>query len=191
MVKYLDAMEVDESSGFSKDAVLKLIEEKDRIERDIASFVAVLEQNSNIGMNGPLIDAEGFPRSDIDVYQKIEQGLHAIHAQVRESGDLPNWNEDVRGGDSFVRINFVAPGSPAAEAGLQVEDQFVEFGTLNANNYTSLQDVAQIVQNSVNTEIPIKVKRKTQFLRLRLTPKTWSGRGLLGCNIVPLENVER
>jgi 26S proteasome non-ATPase regulatory subunit 9 len=75
--------------------------------------------------------------------------------------------------------------------GLQVEDQLVQFGTLNAGNFETLQDVAKIVQHCVNKEIPITVRRKTRYMRMHLVPKTWSGRGLLGCNIVPLESVER
>merc|ERR1719430_371920 len=56
-------------------------------------------------MDDPLVDEEGFPRSDIDVYQvrharsnirskgndlisivaRIETGLHSLHAQARET----------------------------------------------------------------------------------------------------------
>jgi hypothetical protein len=44
--------------------------------------------------------------------QKIEGGLHTFHADVRQTGVLPEMEDEV-GGDPFVRINFVAPGSPA------------------------------------------------------------------------------
>ncbi|EUB62512.1 26S proteasome non-ATPase regulatory subunit 9 [Echinococcus granulosus] len=37
------------------------------IVNEINTYTAVLEGNRNVGMHGPLLDSEGFPRSDIDV----------------------------------------------------------------------------------------------------------------------------
>ncbi|BHF65062.1 26S proteasome non-ATPase regulatory subunit 9 [Sparganum proliferum] len=41
--------------------------ERKRIESEVAEFAEVLKSNQNVGMHGPLIDADGFPRSDIDI----------------------------------------------------------------------------------------------------------------------------
>ncbi|XP_075985476.1 26S proteasome non-ATPase regulatory subunit 9 [Anticarsia gemmatalis] len=59
-----------------RDAVLKLIEEKDRIEIAIREQTSILESN-NIGMHEPLVDAEDYPRNDIDVY-KVRHARHQI-----------------------------------------------------------------------------------------------------------------
>ena len=65
---------------------VQLMEKKEAIERDIKEFSEVLQtvsqvlsmsgskvtfcymQQAGVGMTGPLVDEEGFPRSDIDVY---------------------------------------------------------------------------------------------------------------------------
>lgn len=62
--------------GPSRDRVMKLIQDKDRIESEIREQTAVLETN-HVGMNDPLVDAEGFPRNDIDVY-KVRHARHRI-----------------------------------------------------------------------------------------------------------------
>merc|ERR1719430_1275600 len=79
------------------------MKQKDIIEEEIKALNEVLE-SQNVGMDDPLVDQEGFPRADIDVYQvrharsnirtkttdlkevmkKIEAGLLNIHAQARE-----------------------------------------------------------------------------------------------------------
>lgn len=75
--------------------------------------------------------------------------------------------------------------------GLQLEDAVIEFGSVNSKNFQSLQDVNKVVQASVNIAVRVKVLRSARVITLHLTPKAWSGRGLLGCNIVPVESVER
>ncbi|XP_026332757.1 26S proteasome non-ATPase regulatory subunit 9 [Hyposmocoma kahamanoa] len=92
------------ADGPARDKVLKLMEEKDRIESAIREQTVVLESN-NIGMQESLVDEQGFPRNDIDVYKvrharhliiclqndhkaimkRIEQGLAEVHSQL-----LPN-----------------------------------------------------------------------------------------------------
>lgn len=62
--------------GPSRDQVMKLIEEKDRIEREIREQTAILESN-NVGMHDSLVDSDGYPRSDIDVY-KVRHARHQI-----------------------------------------------------------------------------------------------------------------
>lgn len=86
-----------------KEQVLKLIEQKDKIERTISDCGRVLAANGNIGMTESLVDDSGFPRNDIDVYQvrqarnqiiclqndlkallkEIEQGLSEVHAEAK------------------------------------------------------------------------------------------------------------
>ena len=90
-------------------------------------------------MKGALVDREGFPRADIDIYavrtarQKVlclqndhkalmkllEKKLHQLHAEERErrgsTDELPS-NRTVPINSGFVRVNEVSPGSPAATA---------------------------------------------------------------------------
>ena len=94
-----------------------------------------------MGTKGPLIDHEGYPRADIDIYavrtarnkivclqndhkavmRSVEQKLHQLHAQDRERRDsqheLPsNQKTNVVTSQGFVKVNEVTQGSPAAIA---------------------------------------------------------------------------
>ena len=188
----------------------------------------MLLQNDNVGMNGPLVDAEGFPRNDIDVYQvrqarqqiicmqndhkelmkQIEEWLHKLHAEAKtEAMQLNNSSEDEQSSSSeaatatqqngalpsapvvplqvIVKVNLVSPDSPAETAGLRIDDEILQFGTINSTNFTNnLQEIGQLVQHMQNQRIALKVRRAQQQLDMILIPKPWSGRGLLGCNIV-------
>ncbi|XP_022086107.1 26S proteasome non-ATPase regulatory subunit 9-like [Acanthaster planci] len=193
--------------------VQELMDEKDSIEKEIKELFEVLESQGNVGMHGPLIDPEGYPRSDIDVYSvrtarhriiclqndhkalmvQIESSLHDLHAferqQREQGGSLPT-----NGAGSaaaalvpFARIDLVTEGSPAANAGLLVGDEIIEFGHVNTSNFKSMQDVAAVVQQNEGKLLTIVMLREGQGVQLSLKPQTWSGRGLLGCNIVPIK----
>ena len=46
-----------------------VVKAKHAIEAEIEAIVAELSSGNNPGTDGPLVDAEGFPRADIDVYR--------------------------------------------------------------------------------------------------------------------------
>lgn len=92
---------------------------------------------------------------------------------------------------AFAKVNFVSERSPAEDAGIRQDDFVLEFGSLNAENFKELTQIADIVKHRQNQQIQLKVRRDDRTHELTLVPKTWSGRGLLGCNIVVLEPNER
>ncbi|XP_072921674.1 26S proteasome non-ATPase regulatory subunit 9 [Hemitrygon akajei] len=194
--------------------VLQLVKKKDAIEAQIKAYYDILEGQSHAGMDEPLVDVEGYPRSDIDVYQvrtarhniiclqndhkalmkQIEEGLHQLHARDREKRRLDEaeahqerLQQESRVLPAFAKVDTVSPGSPASMSGLQVGDEIVEFGSVNTQNFQNLQNIAKVVQHSEGKPISITVTRNGQNVHLSLTPQRWSGRGLLGCNIVPLQ----
>lgn len=69
-----------------------------------------------------------------------------------------------------------------------VDDIITEFGSVHSDNFTSLHQIGQVVNNSVGKNISIVVLRNEAPVKLNLIPREWSGRGLLGCNIVQLED---
>lgn len=207
----VEDMETDDP--VTRENVLKLIERKDDIEKSLKELKDVLDTNK-VGMNDALVDQDGFPRQDIDVYQvrharhkiicfqndhkaimqEIELGLHKIHSQSGETAmDCPREEPVKKDLDSkpIAKVNFVNEESPASLAGLQVDDFILSFGTIKHENFKSLQDIGSVVQHSVGRKVPVVVRRGDSIHRLILTPKEWSGKGLLGCNIVPIEHVER
>ncbi|XP_067632699.1 26S proteasome non-ATPase regulatory subunit 9 [Eurosta solidaginis] len=206
----------------TKDLVLYLMSEKDKLESKIYEYGNILKNNGDVGIHGTLVDDNGFPRSDIDVYQvrqarqqiiclqndhkalmeEIEKNLHKLHAEAADDQSqalthkaavmhLEDY-EIVNAADVMpepmqiiVKVNLISPGSPAEDAGLRVGDEILEFGTINCTNFRNdINQIGNVVQHMQNQRIPLKVQRLSEQLDLIIIPKTWSGRGLLGCNIV-------
>uniref|UniRef100_A0A452TGB6 Nas2 N-terminal domain-containing protein n=1 Tax=Ursus maritimus TaxID=29073 RepID=A0A452TGB6_URSMA len=57
--------------------VQELIRRKEEIEAQIKANYDVLESQKGVGMNEPLVDCEGYPRSDVDLYQ-VRTARHNI-----------------------------------------------------------------------------------------------------------------
>ncbi|XP_075223830.1 26S proteasome non-ATPase regulatory subunit 9 [Lycorma delicatula] len=198
-----------------REKVLKMMDDKNKLETEIRMLQSVLEQNG-VGMDDPLVDNQGFPRNDIDVYRvrharhsiiclrndlkvvmkSIEEGLHLVHAATNGVGtadfNLNNSNNvnDVNT-EPIARIKAVLSDSPAFISGLQADDLVIEFGSVNSNNFKALEDISRVVQHSINSTVHLIIQRGHSRLPLQLCPKQWSGRGLLGCTILPVENIER
>uniref|UniRef100_A0A336MYW6 26S proteasome non-ATPase regulatory subunit 9 n=1 Tax=Culicoides sonorensis TaxID=179676 RepID=A0A336MYW6_CULSO len=195
-----------------REQVLKLIEEKDKIEAKINELGNVLRAN-NVGMTEPLTDSDDFPRNDVDVIavrqarheinclqndlkqliKVIEQGLEEIHSEGAHitSPKIPSdvaMQSAIVNRVPFIIVNLVSPNSPAAEAGIQVRDEIVEFGSINSENFLELGQIGELVKHSQNQNILLKVKRGRNIIDVTLVPKSWAGRGLLGCNVVPIDN---
>lgn len=199
----------------TREMTLDLIASRERMEDELKTLMEVLKSN-NVDLTESLIDQEGFPRSDIDVFQvrtarhriiclkndlkgmtkQIEDSLHNLHQQQREGLGLLNnisslLTEFDEGTIPFAKIGAVTDGSPADKAGLKCEDLILGFGSLRSSSFQNLQDVARIVQHSINRDISLCVRRSDKIVPLKLVPKPWTGQGLLGCVILPCDNVDR
>ncbi|EDW24139.1 GL23970 [Drosophila persimilis] len=212
----------------TKERLERLMAAKTQLEAQISKNGQILAANDNVGMTGPMIDAEGFPRNDIDIYQvrqarqtiiclqndhkelmnQIQKLLNQYHSEiattdpelVNRASALELDSERGLGGATIappdirpiVVVNLVSPSSPAEEAGLRVGDNICRFGSVNSNNFKGdLGQIGEVTRNMQNQNVQLKVMRGDQLLDLLLVPKAWSGRGLLGCNIVlPPESME-
>lgn len=94
----------------------------------------------------------------------------------------------------FAKIDAVAAHSPAQESGLQQGDLILQFGDLSletsGNTFAALADVVPAAAaESASIEITVQrsngVTGALDTATVRLTPRPWSGRGLVGCHIVP------
>mmetsp|Transcript_39748 Transcript_39748/g.59735 ORF Transcript_39748/g.59735 Transcript_39748/m.59735 type:complete len:317 (+) Transcript_39748:135-1085(+) len=102
----------------------------------------------------------------------------------------------------FAVVDALVPSSPAAEAGLKEQDLIAKFGSANHLNHRNLMAIAEMVPLAAGEQqqIPITVLRRRNVdhradvqhgvevgvrekVELRLLPKPWGGRGLLGCHI--------
>lgn len=93
-----------------KEQVKKLIERKDQIERTINDNGQILIANENVGMKESLLDENGFPRNDIDVYQV----RHARHAIICLQNDLKALMKEIEEG--LIAVHTEAASSGSCEA---------------------------------------------------------------------------
>ncbi|KAJ6477417.1 hypothetical protein C8R47DRAFT_984887 [Mycena vitilis] len=191
---------------------MMLNEARMHIEEQLQLQASILSSNAGAGMQSSLVDADGFPRSDIDIYAvrnaririiELRNDLSAVTndlalalQSVYNPALAPPPDEPQSSGKPFAKVDGVSPGSPAAEAklslttppkGLQRNDLVVRFGALTQQSFSSssLKPLVDVVAAHENRSIPLKVLRSEQEVYLSLTPKAWGGRGLLGCHIVP------
>ncbi|CAI2738358.1 unnamed protein product [Dicrocoelium dendriticum] len=100
----------------------ELSSRKRRIEEEICQMNQILQSNGNVGMDSPLVDREGFPRSDIDVASvrtarnriihlnndhksvmlAMEEALNQMHQLMRTPNGVasPVANAELYGGSS-------------------------------------------------------------------------------------------
>ncbi|KAF7669891.1 hypothetical protein LDENG_00100610 [Lucifuga dentata] len=200
------------NSEITMDDVKSLIKKKDEIEEQIKAYYEVLE-DQGVGVEGPLVDSEGYPRADVNIYQirtarhnisclqndhkaimvEVEEALHKLHAREKAKRErdeaeaqAETMEQQVTMPSPFVRVDEVTQGSPACTAGLRVGDEVIEFGSVNTGNFQNLQNIASMVQHSEGKPLRVTAIRDGQRVQMSLTPQRWSGRGLLGCNIVPI-----
>lgn len=100
----------------------------------------------------------------------------------------PSKERDASSHVAIVKVNFVSAGSPAETAGLKADDEIIEFGSVNVSNFNDLKQIGEVVMHRQSQQIALKIRRRNAVHELTLIPKTWSGRGLLGCNIVLANN---
>ncbi|KAJ7250851.1 hypothetical protein B0H12DRAFT_1120101 [Mycena haematopus] len=184
------------------DTARALMLRKENIESQLQLQAGILAVNNGSTMDSPLIDSEGFPRADIDIYAvrnaririiELRNDLHAtinaLSIALQSVYDPALAPPDPIQSESkpFAKVDGVSPGSPAAEAGLQRDDLVIKFGALTQQSFSSssLKPLVDVVAEHENRSIPLKVLRSNQNVFLSLTPKAWGGRGLLGCHIVP------
>nr|XP_023912652.1 26S proteasome non-ATPase regulatory subunit 9-like [Quercus suber]POF10168.1 26s proteasome non-atpase regulatory subunit 9 [Quercus suber] len=88
---------------------------------------------------------------------------------------------DVMASIPFAMVDEIADASPAAEDGLQLGDQIIKFGNVEAGE-NLLQRLASEAQTNQGCAIPVVIMRQGAPINLTVTPRTWQGRGLLGCH---------
>ena len=96
-----------------------------------------------------------------------------------------NWKEQLRNAKSICSVGSVYAQSPAQKAGLQTGDSIVAFGHIQAAEYKGVSEsIVPLVKKSVAKPIDVVVVRlegEVKHVKLTLTPRSWSGAGLLGC----------
>lgn len=142
-----------------------LIAHKDAIEAEIRAQADILKSNS-CDMTTPLVDREGFPRADLDIYavrrarariirlrndlrdvtdeigkvleQIYDPSVATVSSTTSASAEASSLpsSTDEEKLSPFARVDGVAPDSPAAESGLRREDLILKFGHLTRSSFT-------------------------------------------------------
>eukprot|EP00177_Eucheuma_denticulatum_P004379 GFKZ01007951.1.p1 GENE.GFKZ01007951.1~~GFKZ01007951.1.p1 ORF type:complete len:266 (+),score=32.44 GFKZ01007951.1:156-953(+) len=232
----------------ARQKALDLVKKRDALEAEMDSIIELLHSNNGPGLTGNLIDAEGFPRSDIDIHairtqrqrfarlktdhkllsEEIEKNLHialappseptsaapttpAVHSSPTRPASAPSTqppatapptSNGVQSAPSqgavsqrrppFALVDIVAPESPAYTAGLKVGDRIVAVGAVSLRAFPTPRETMAalpgLLSQHVNQSVDVIVEREGgQVVTLALVPKRWSGTGVLGCHVVPLE----
>jgi len=210
------AHSTDTAAEVTREGILHLIKRRQDIDEQIQALGGILQSN-HVGMSEALVDVEGFPRNDIDVFQvrharhkiiclqndfksltkEIDENLQLYHQRLKERGvtdammDMNVESVPEPEKTPIAKVNLVSEGSPAFHAGVLVDDLVMEFGSINSTNFTNLTDIGALVQRMAGNCVTVKVKRDGRIVKLALIPGPWSGRGLLGCNVVPFDSIDR
>ncbi|KAJ1876275.1 putative 26S proteasome regulatory subunit [Coemansia sp. RSA 1722] len=185
----------------------KLVKRKSELESEIRALELDLKSHG-VNRTEPLLDQDGFPRSDIDIVAIVEirrslnykqNDLKALMAEIEQSlvhlhqQQLSSKEPEPKkaSGRPFARISMVAPNSPASDAGFLVGDTIVKYGSVEFENHDGLKLLIKETTENIDKKITVVVERvvdgEPRHLQLELVPnRGWGGDGLLGCYILPI-----
>lgn len=214
-----------------KAETMSLMDKRSALEAEMNAIITRLSHPAAPGLSGNLVDAEGFPRSDVDIpvvraerrrlaelrndhqviTEKINQNIQILHSARLGNRSSPFTNSDTQTSSTidtvaatplqdvlvrhspnsmdmdvlvsrpFAMVDEIADASPAVEDGLQLGDQILKFGNVEAGD-NLLQRLSSEAQSNLGCAVPVVITRQGTVINLTITPRTWQGRGLLGCH---------
>ena len=204
----------------ARERLNRLIAQRDALELEADAIGSELNSpgpnnEPPAGIKTSLIDKEGFPRGDIDLFNvkakrqrlavlntdhkalmsEIERTLHLVHSELpsveemmaqKPAAEPARVQEFSAASKAFAIIDEILDTSPAKEAGLMNGDELLAFGRVSAQTSDALNAVPSVVRDNVNKRIPLTIRRGGSVLSVMITPKSWGGRGLLGCHLTPI-----
>lgn len=195
--------QVQSLENCSFDEVVSL---KRTVENELTRLFDLLHDEYKSDFSSPLVDNDGFPRSDIDLLQVrllrrninilrndlktiIEHFSKLISQQFQKQTQNDSQQSSFPSKILEYTIPFailleVAPTSPSALAGIISGDRLVKFGSIHAGNHQRLEAIRSLVNRYIGKEIALRIQREDgTFHELILTPSMWAGPGLLGCKL--------
>ena len=70
--------------------------------------------------------------------------------------------------DNIVKVGYIVPNSPAENSGIRVNDILIKVG--NKDIKTTSDVIDQISKNGINKPVNILLKRRNQFIKLKVIP---------------------
>ncbi len=135
-------MSASSETKVRREEVLELMDQKKKVEDELAELYGVLS-SQGVTMEEPLVDGQGYPRNDVDVYQvrharsrinrlrndlgslmdRIENGIHSLHAQNREEGRAGERQEEEEEDEQVG----AGPGAGPGQAGEPTPECFAKY----------------------------------------------------------------
>lgn len=110
------------------------------------------------------------------------------HLKTARPELLVVWKNELPAGKSMCTVGTVYMSSPANEAGLLTGDSIIAFGPVQFLDYKGVSEsIVPVVKANVDRPIDVVVARmstqgaQVAQIAMTLSPKKWSGAGLLGC----------
>ncbi|KAJ1605475.1 PDZ domain-containing p27 like 26S proteasomal subunit [Cryptosporidium canis] len=173
----------------------ELAKKKDEIEKEVDELMAFLNScGPDVGISGKLIDSEGFPRSDIDIYavrrarnriailntdysmvmKEIEEKLFDIHSKEKnhvpieksEKKSAYNFSKDDMG-YPFGLIDSVLEGSPAFQCGIRMGDIILGFENLRSESEVSSQEESKNLIGQLSSIVLSNIDKTIKVTVLR------------------------
>ncbi|XP_016148690.1 tyrosine 3-monooxygenase/tryptophan 5-monooxygenase activation protein, epsilon polypeptide 2 [Sinocyclocheilus grahami] len=72
----------------TEEDVRLLINRKDDIEEQIKAYYDMLQTQAGVGMDAPLVDVEGFPRADVDLYKIFDEMVESMKSVAGKDTEL-------------------------------------------------------------------------------------------------------
>lgn len=169
------------SQGFDVRGKKGLIDEEGFPIAELDKVLSVRERQNKFAM---------LQTDHVKIMKEIEENMILLHqttaGKVVETR-VPKTIEDEQPKTilkPFAIVNEVSQFSPALVAGLLPKDLILQFGEITFENHNELKALASFVNQNEGKEIRLVIHRKEfgreNIKELKLTPRKWSGRGLLG-----------
>ncbi|KAH8583289.1 p27 like 26S proteasomal subunit with a PDZ domain [Cryptosporidium sp. chipmunk genotype I] len=176
----------------------ELAKRKDEIEKEVSELMDFLNScGPDVGISGKLVDSEGFPRSDIDIYavrkarnriailntdysnvmKEIEEKLFDIHSKEKTYIPVDKSEKNLRCNVSecldypFGYVDSVLEGSPAFQSGIRTGDLVLEFASLKPESELHSQEESKHLISQLLTIILDNLDKAIKVTILRSNSK--------------------
>ncbi|XP_027339492.1 26S proteasome non-ATPase regulatory subunit 9 isoform X2 [Abrus precatorius] len=151
------------------------------LRNDHKEMTAKINQNIQILHSARLGTwASPFKNSDTQI-SSIVDTVASMPQNVLLRQSPNSMDVDVLVSRPFAMVDEIADASPAVEDGLQLGDQILKFGSVEAGD-NLLQRLSSEAQSNLGRAVAVVIMRQGTVINLTITPRTWQGRGLLGCH---------
>ncbi|RKP17677.1 hypothetical protein ROZALSC1DRAFT_16082 [Rozella allomycis CSF55] len=178
----------------------ELFDRKKNLENMLQQQERILKEN-HVGLKGSLVDDQGFPLEGIDIpavtsarrkINEINTDYNLLMKEIEKYLEQHFQKEEGEGNHAihspFAKVKSVVPDSPAFKCGICVHDQIIQLGSITHDGETNswMKTLSSYILSMKDQTVDVKLIRQGIVHTLQLIPCEWSGKGLLGLELIPL-----